>query len=267
MPIDDILRCHILKCRPIDLILNRFTLSQSQQELFNQYKSRWQLGEPLQYILGTWDFMGLSFLLNPHVLIPRPETEMMVEYAIKILQLRVRPHLNLRVLDLGTGSGCIAIALAKQLPSLQLIAIDLSPHALSLAKENAERHGVMERITFKLGDMKDLSMYDQDERFDLIISNPPYILREQIASLPADVQAQPHMALDGGEDGMEFYRIFIKMTPGLLSEKGCLMMEFGDGQSNLILDLCQSKFNQISRHHDLTGRERFIVCENNKGSS
>jgi release factor glutamine methyltransferase len=265
---DEIILTHILQCQPIDLLLKRSALSLAQQKQFEDYKRRRQAGEPLQYILGTCNFMGLELAVNPAVLVPRPETEQLVDAALKYFK-------DGHALDLGTGSGNIAIALAKFVPQSQIVSVEVSAQALEVAKINARRHKVEERIKFVCSDMfvilseaKDLKMsldssaspQNDNSLFDLIISNPPYIPTSQLSSLPGDVQKEPPMALDGGEDGLNFYRIIIKYTPHLLRDGACLMMEFGDGQAEAVKKLIEAQkvFSSIEIIQDLAGRDRII---------
>jgi len=248
---DEIILTHILQCRPIDLAL------------IDNYRRRWQAGEPLQYILGTCNFMGLELAVNPSVLIPRPETEQLVEAALKYFK-------GGYALDLGTGSGNIAIALAKFVSQSKIVSVDISTQALELAKINARQHKVEDRIQFIQEDMLVIlspslrsragSAKNDNNLFDLIISNPPYIPTSQMSSLPRDVQQEPAAALDGGEDGLNFYRIIIKYTPYLLRGGACLMMEFGDGQAEAVKKLveAQKAFSRIEIIQDLAGRDRII---------
>ena len=272
---DGIILTHILQCRPMDLVLKRSALTNFQQELFENYKRRRGAGEPLQYILGTCNFMGLELAVNPSVLIPRPETEQLVDAALKCFK-------GGQALDLGTGCGNIAIALAKFVPESQIISVDISAQALDVARANAKRHGVDNRIHFVQANIKSFfipapsasgrSPEGQagilrfpiktfgDDKFDLIISNPPYIPTSQLSSLPRDVQKEPAAALDGGEDGLNFHRIIIKYTPYLLRGGACLMMEFGDGQAEAIKKLVEDQraFSSIEIIQDLAGRDRII---------
>jgi len=226
---EEIILTHILQCRSIDLVLNKPVLTSAQQEQFDVYKRRRAAGEPLQYILGICNFMGLELTVNPAVLVPRPETEQLVDAALKQIRLSFpnafvgNPGKDLiRVLDLGTGSGNIAIALAKFVPQSQIVSVDISAKALEIARANAHYHGVEDQIDFIQQDfIVSLRGALGDEAiflglFDLIISNPPYIPTNQLNSLPRDVQQEPASALDGGEDGLDFYRIIIKYTPRLL---------------------------------------------------
>ncbi|MBF0510946.1 MAG: peptide chain release factor N(5)-glutamine methyltransferase [Candidatus Omnitrophica bacterium] len=265
---DELILTHLLNCSRSELYLKSKTLNSQQQKQFEDFKARRLAGEPLQYILGVWDFMGLELSVNSSVLVPRPETEQLVEQAIKI-QGELQ---KVNILDLGTGSGNIAIALAKFVPAAHVISIDISSQALDVAKCNAKKHGVDDRIKFIKADIlkEDLAKILGPVSFDLIISNPPYIPSGQMSSLPQDVQKEPGLALDGGEDGLDFYRAIIKWTPYLLRKGGCLMMEFGDGQSEALKKIvCRDARNgvpSIEIIKDLAGRERVIFCRWSKPS-
>lgn len=276
---NEIILTHILQCRPIDLVLHKPVMTQVQQEQYEDFKRRRKSGEPLQYILGTCNFMGLELAVNPAVLIPRPETEQLVDAALKFIK-RGSPLLNndrgtvpVTILDLGTGSGNIAIALAKFVPESKIVSIDISPQALEAAKENARAHKVEDRIEFIQDDILvskgPIASTSQgfchceersDALFDLIISNPPYIPTNQLNTLPQDVQKEPMTALDGGADGLDFYRAIIKFTPHLLRSAACLMMEFGDGQAEALTKLIQlsGNFSKLEIFQDLAGRDRII---------
>ena len=249
---NEIILTHLLKCRPIDLVVNKPVLTVDQQRQFEEYKLRRAEGEPLQYILGSCSFMGLELAVSPAVLIPRPETEQLVDQALKAFK-------SGRALDLGTGSGNIAIALATFVQGSEVVAVDVSPKALAVARANARDHGIERQIEFVGRDLADY-LNTADALFDLIISNPPYVPTGQLSSLPTDVQQEPARALDGGEDGLNFYRIIIKYSPRLLRTGACLMMEFGDGQAEAIKRLLEAEkaFSNIEIFQDLAGRDRII---------
>jgi len=249
---DEIILTHILQCRAIDLHINKPELTIAQQKKFYSYRKRRQAGEPLQYILGTCNFMGLELSVNPSVLIPRPETEQLVDAALKHFK-------GGWALDLGTGSGNIAIALAKFVPHAKVMSVDISKDALKVAHANARHHRVKSRIKFIKKDILK-SDVSNNFKFDLIISNPPYIPTQHMKTLPRDVQKEPAAALDGGRDGLDFCRVIIKYTPCLLRKGACLMMEFGDGQAEAINKLVreQKEFSSIEILQDLAGRDRII---------
>lgn len=184
--------------------------------------------EPLQYILGRVEFWSLSFAVNPAVLIPRPDTEILVEEALK------RASADAAILDVGTGSGAIAVALAHELPAAAVEGVDISPGALKVAAENARRNGVDGRLRLAEADLARLP----EGLFDLIVSNPPYIARGELAELMPEVRDfEPHMALDGGEDGLDSYRLLARQTPSRLRPGGWLLLEAGIGQAAAVQKL------------------------------
>jgi release factor glutamine methyltransferase len=180
--------------------------------------------EPLQYLLGSQEFYGLDFLVSPAVLIPRHDTELLVDEALK------RAPASGSILDVGVGSGCIAVALAKALPEADVRGVEMSPAALALAQQNIERHGV--RVTLFEG-----SLFEPfaGQRFDLIVSNPPYIPTADLATLQPEVQEyEPITALDGGTDGLDYYQTIIPAAPEHLTPAGWLLVEIGIGQAEAV---------------------------------
>lgn len=206
--------------------------------------------EPIQYILGVQEFYGLDFLVRPGVLIPRPETEHLVEAALE--RLPMQPALN--ILDVGTGSGILAVTLAKRLPNAQITAVDLSTDALRIACENAARHGVEDRIRFI---ESDLLAALPGESFDAIVSNPPYIPSEEV--LEAQVRDyEPEQALFAGVDGLDIYRRLIPEAQAALRPGGWLLMEIGHGQRDALTALLQG-WKDVGFVDDLQGIPR-VAC-------
>jgi len=205
--------------------------------------------EPLQHILGSQEFDGLSFMVSPAVLIPRHDTETLLEQALK-----QAPHAR-NILDIGTGSGCIAIALAKRLPEAAVTAVDLSPGALAVAQRNAEQHGVA--IELLQG-----SFFEPvaGRRFELIVSNPPYITSDDLNRLQPEVRDhEPRLALDGGPDGLAAYRVIISQAAAHLEPNGWLLFEVGAGQSeDVAVLLAQAGFGDIITASDPGGIERVV---------
>ncbi|MBQ1264988.1 MAG: peptide chain release factor N(5)-glutamine methyltransferase [Oscillospiraceae bacterium] len=188
-------------------------------------------GEPLAYIIGQWSFYGMNLTVTPDVLIPRDDTMAVTDLAIELLKSVTPPQ---RVLDLCTGSGCIGLAIAKHIPSARLTLADLSQEALRVAKKNAADLHLTGRVNCMQADArKPLPPFFG--QFDLIVSNPPYITKQEMTELPTSVRAyEPHMALDGGEDGLDFYREICKNTLLSLKDCGWLCLEFGMGQERAI---------------------------------
>lgn len=203
---------------------------------------------PLQYILGTQEFMGLSFKVTPDVLIPRQDTEGLVEEVLK----QVKP--GMKVLDMCTGSGCIAVSVAKFAPNVQVSAVDISPKALEVARENAAKNQV--QINFIESDM----FTEIREKYDMIISNPPYIKSQVVTTLMPEVRDyEPHLALDGKEDGLFFYRKLANESGNFLTPGGMLCLEIGYDQGVEVAQLLkQQGFTQVRVEQDLCGLDRNV---------
>lgn len=213
--------------------------------------------EPLQYILGSCEFYGFEFIVSPAVLVPRPETELLVEKVAELASPFVAP----RVIDLGTGSGCIAITLAKLIAKAQLVAIDISAAALDLAKTNAQRLGVAERIEFRWADMTKVEALSPDEQFDFVVSNPPYVLEAERAGLQPEVRDwEPAEALYVQEDGLEFYRSIINFCQKHLRASGWVACEMASQRSTAIEKLFrEAGFREVQIINDLAGFERHVI--------
>jgi release factor glutamine methyltransferase len=185
--------------------------------------------EPLAYIVGKREFWSLTFKVTADVLIPRPETEGLVAEALQVLVDAKRPTRSWRILEIGTGSGAVSIALAKELPLASLVATDLSGKALAIARENALGNGVQERIQFLQGDL--FAPLEEGSQFELILSNPPYVPRSHFASLAPEVRDfEPRVALDGGKDGLAFFRRALPRVGEFLQPEGWFLAEIGAGQ-------------------------------------
>jgi release factor glutamine methyltransferase len=203
-------------------------------------------GEPVAYLLGEQELWGLPFFVDASVLIPRPDTETVIEVA---LGLRPDRAAACRVLDLCTGSGAIAISLAKELPGAQVIATEVSPEAVAVARRNAERNGLADRVEVRAGD---LFAPVAGERFDLVVSNPPYIASSIIPTLSREVQREPRLALDGGADGLVFYDRICAAAPEHLLPGGALVVEHGFDQAEAVhARFVAAGFVEIALVHDL----------------
>jgi release factor glutamine methyltransferase len=225
-------------------------LTAAQTSAYEKAIARRTMHEPIQYILGTQEFYGLDFLVKPGVLIPRPETEHLVEAALE--RLAGQPALN--IVDVGTGSGILAVTLAKHLPVAQITAVDLSAAALSIARENAARHGVEDRIRFLTSD---LLAALPGECFDAIVSNPPYIPASEV--LEAQVRDyEPEQALFAGADGLDIYRRLVPQACTALRPGGWLLMEIGHGQ-RLALTALLEGWQEVAFVDDLQGIPR-VAC-------
>jgi release factor glutamine methyltransferase len=226
-----------------------------QQETFQNLLSRRIKGEPVSYIIGRKEFWSLTFKVNPAVMIPRPETETLIEETLKIFSTQSSPS----ILEIGTGSGAISIALATELSQASIIAIDISPEALSAAEENAFSHGVRS-IRFIKGNLFE-PLDGENKIFDLIISNPPYIPTDAIPHLPPGIRNyEPLIAFDGGADGLEVYRKIIREAHNHLKNGGHLLLEVGRGQYPVVSEIISEnkKFSLPEIINDLSGIERVV---------
>jgi release factor glutamine methyltransferase len=221
-------------------------------------------GEPLQYILAHQEFWSIDFKVDPRVLIPRPETELLVEQSLSILSetpLKRPPF----VLEIGTGSGAVAISLAKEVRDIFLVATDISREALMLANENAKFSGILHQIQFVHGNLFDpFRLLREREPFDLILSNPPYITCSEIEGLAREVRDyEPIIALNGGKDGLTFYRNIILQAPFYLKKGGWLLLEVGQTQGEKVSELIQKRgdFLTPQRLQDLSGIERVVKAQ------
>jgi release factor glutamine methyltransferase len=226
-------------------------------EAYRRLTERRGSGEPLQYLLGHQQFWSLDLEVDSRVLIPRPETELLVETALSVL---VSTHARPRVLEIGTGSGAIAISLAREVEGIFIVATDISREALSVARKNAGRSGVEGRIHFICGDLFAAFRIPEESGFDLILSNPPYVSRSELLTLAEEVKREPRIALDGGEDGLAFYGRILSEAPRFLGTGGWLLLELGDGQSAWIADCIERReaFTGPEFLDDLAGIQRVV---------
>jgi release factor glutamine methyltransferase len=247
------LLAHALGLKRMELYLQfDRPLTESERAPLRDLVKRRGAREPLQHVLGTAEFHGRTFACDKRALVPRPETEQLVELALEIA--KDKPAAT--ILDIGTGSGVIALTIALELPSATLHATDLSPDALALAAENAARHALTDRLVFHQADL----LPPDDARFDLIIANLPYIPAEEIASLSPEVRHDPASALDGGADGLDLIRRLIETAPDRLAPGGALLLEIGLGQADAVNTLLSArKFRDISVRPDYQNIPRFAV--------
>ncbi|MBU1922744.1 MAG: peptide chain release factor N(5)-glutamine methyltransferase [Candidatus Omnitrophica bacterium] len=249
---------HVLNCNRLSLYLNKdMHLGKDKSMLLSLILKRRILGEPVQYILGKTEFMGLEFKVDNRVLIPRPETEILVETAIS--QLKQMGIASPKIMDLGTGSGCIAVAIAKSLPRADVWASDISISALQLARENACLNNV--EIKFIQSDLFD-ALKSKNVKFDLIISNPPYVSTEEFNSLAKEISFEPELALKAGIDGLDFYRLIITQAAAYLGDNGLLIFEVGINQAVLVKEILeQESFDQLILIKDYNNIERIIMAK------
>ncbi len=220
--------------------------------------ARLEAGEPLPYVIGHWEFFGLDFELTPNVLIPRPETELMVERAIKWLE--VTPERR-TIADVGTGSGCIAVAIAKNIPDAKIFATDISLPALRVARQNACKHGLEKHIDFVQCDLLPAhpDPLPTELHFDLVCANLPYIPTQTLQQLPV-YNREPSLALDGGMDGLDIVRRLLKIAPEWLAPNGMVLLEIEATQGLSAISLAYDMFDsaEIHLHQDLAGHDRLV---------
>lgn len=239
-----------------EVVLNRGSeVDAETEERVRQLVKRRISGEPLQYITGTAEFMGLEFEVNPYTLIPRQDTETLVETVIEYAADGVK------ILDIGTGSGCIGISLARYIKNSKVTLADISVGALDMAKKNAESNGVRVKCV-RLDILKEIP----ESEFDIIVSNPPYIETETIQGLDVNVRDyEPLSALDGGADGLVFYRRITDIAPQILKNGGLLAYEIGYNQGEAVGSMVRKAFGNARVIKDLCGNDRVVIAIKQKG--
>jgi release factor glutamine methyltransferase len=245
----EVLLAHVLRCDQAALLTHpERLLSPAEADQLESFLNRRLASEPMQYITGSQEFFGLLFEVTQAVLIPRPETEHLVEAALE--------HIGgeaVRILDVGTGSGAIAVSLAHARPQSHLTAVDLSPAALEVARRNAQRHGVLDRVTFLQSNL--LGSVDGPD-FDVVVSNPPYIAEGEVLE-PQVSNYEPHPALYAGPTGLEVYERLIPEARKVLKPGGWLLLEIGFGQQPAVEALLRD-WRSVSVVHDLQGIPRVV---------
>lgn len=242
------------KPRQYMLIHDNEELTNKQEKAYLENIEKMIKGVPLQHITHSQEFMKMNFYVNENVLIPRPDTEILVEEVINIAKKTNAK----KILDLCTGSGAIAISLAKYIENSQITAVDISEEALRIAKLNAVNNNVEDKITFVKSDLFENIV---KEKYDIIVSNPPYIKKDFMKKLDKEVQQEPYIALDGGYDGLDFYRKIISEGYQYLKFKGYLCMEIGYDQKQEVFDIIKSqeKYSNTYSKIDLGGNDRIVV--------
>ena len=242
------------KPRQYMLIHDNEELTNKQEKAYLENIEKMIKGVPLQHITHSQEFMKMNFYVNENVLIPRPDTEILVEEVINIDKKTNAK----KILDLCTGSGAIAISLAKYIENSQITAVDISEEALRIAKLNAVNNNVEDKITFVKSDLFENIV---KEKYDIIVSNPPYIKKDFMKKLDKEVQQEPYIALDGGYDGLDFYRKIISEGYQYLKFKGYLCMEIGYDQKQEVFDIIkkQEKYSNTYSKIDLGGNDRIVV--------
>jgi len=249
------LLAHVLGRKRIELYLEfDRTLTESERAPLRELVRRRGEGEPLQHLLGTVEFCGRVFLCDKRGMVPRPETEELVELVIAACGSRSP---DLKILDVGTGSGVIALTLASRLPNAKIVAADISTDALNLASENATRLGLDGKVQLVKGDLLEAF----DERFDVIVANLPYIAMHERPQLSREVMHDPEISLFGGEQGDEVIQKLIVQAPGRLTPGGLLALEVGLGKSERLLEvLSLKKYKDMDAKNDYSGRPRFVLA-------
>ena len=227
-----------------------------EENIINKFKEGIEFlksGLPIQYITHHQEFMGLDFYVDSNVLIPQPDTEILVEEVIDL------SNENAKVLDLCTGSGAIGVSIAKNVKNVEVTMSDISENALVIAKKNAINNEVIDKCKFVLSNMFE----NIQDKFDIIVSNPPYIKTEIIKTLDKEVQNEPHLALDGGEDGLHFYKLIVQNAYKHLNKDGILALEIGYDQKEVVIKLLKEveKYTDIYCKKDLGNNDRIIVCK------
>ncbi len=242
--------------RRIDLYLEfDRTLSENELAPLREKVRRRAQGEPLQYLLGSWDFFGRAFRTDPRALIPRPETEILVEIVLKVIRAELSSRT--RLLDVGTGSGVLAITFALECPNLQIVGSDVSPLALNLARENAERQGLNRRIEWVESDL----LSSVSGPFDFLVANLPYVPTAELLKLAPEVKRDPPLALDGGPDGLVVIRRLLQEAPKVLRDGAFVILEVGFDQADRVADLLTAqKFRDILVENDYQGVRRFVTA-------
>jgi release factor glutamine methyltransferase len=231
-------------------------LAAAEVERYRTLVRRRGEGEPVAYLTGRREFWSRAVAVTPAVLIPRPETEVLVEGALAAVGERDRA---LRILDLGTGSGALALALAAELPNARVLALDVSIPAATLARANVADAGLADRVAVAVADWT--APLASSASFDLVVSNPPYVETAALEALPREVRHEPALALDGGSDGLAAYRRLIPPAAGMLAPGGSLLLEVGMGQAPAVADLVAAAgLVAVARHPDLAGIERVVAA-------
>ena len=229
-------------------------VDECRKNRYIQFLQRRGLREPLAYILNRRDFMASDFYVDERVLIPRPETELLVVKALDGLKTKIKSQI--RVLDLCTGSGVLAVTLARRWPEASVVATDISEEALAVARINADKFRA--KVDFRQGDLFEPVKGD---RFDLIISNPPYVSADEYEKCSPEVKKEPHLALLGGTDGLDFYRRISEEIWRYLRPGGRVLLEIGSGQALAVIELFEKKGYKCTLDFDLSGLDRIVLIE------
>jgi len=268
----EVLLAHVLKIERLEIYLNLdCQLTEKQLSAYDRLIVRRLRREPVAFIIGHKEFMGLKFFLNQDVLIPRPETEILVEEVIEKAQeiQKARSYESWRkspltIVDLCTGSGNIAISLAKNISSCKIYATDISEGAIQVARENAKFHNVLGKVEFLLGDLfNPLRNLDPNLAVDFVVSNPPYVKSKDLVLLPPEIKKEPIWALEGGNEGLNFYKCIVPQASRYLVSGGYLIMEIGDDQGKALVHLIkkEKQFYPPRLVKDYAGLDRVVMAQ------
>jgi release factor glutamine methyltransferase len=237
-------------------------LSPEERASLREGVKRRAAGEPLQYVTGEVAFRHIVVKVRPGVLIPRPETEVLVDVALEAVDIAIAERGSATVVDLCTGSGCVALALANERPQLHVVSCDISPQAVVVAAENAERLGLSDRVEVHEGDLFDALPQGFLGRVDVVAANPPYIPSSDIAGLPAEIEAfEPHAALDGGADGLDVFRRIVQgAIAWLRPSDGCVAIELDERKAQQAVQEAVQWYQDVSVVRDLNGRDRIVTA-------
>ncbi len=252
-----IILSHITNLSKEQIIFGNHEVSTDNLIRFRKLLNRRINNEPVSHIINNREFFGLNFYVNKNVLDPRPDSETLVEVALELTQNHFTQDL-VKILEIGCGSGCLSVALAKNINNSQIIGLDKSPKAVEISKKNSQNNNTENQCSFFCSDLFEKL---EDDNFDLIISNPPYIKSAEISNLQNEVKNyEPIMALDGGDDGLCFYRDIALKSKKYLSDKGLIILEIGYDQKYSVIDIFQKqKFNLLESKKDLAGQDRVLA--------
>ncbi len=259
----ELILCYLLNCDRLELFLRgSAVLTDDLLARFDEILARRATRYPLQYILGESWFYGRRFTVNPAVMVPTPETELLCEAATGYA--RRQKYESPRVLDLGVGSGVVSVTMANELPTARIVALDISPEAIAVARQNASNLGGLDRIEFRQSDY--FSALRDGEQFDLILSNPPYISDEEYKHLPPEVLADPKISLTSGEEGLDAVKVILREAPKYLAPAGRIMFEIGYNQADRVSQLTEhdSRFGSIVILKDLNDIDRVVILSCNE---
>ncbi len=250
--------CHLLDCERLDIYLHGWEiLTNDVKQRLDKIIERRLTREPLQYILGESWFYGRRFRVSPAVMVPTPETELLCETAIRYIQQHSIEHA--RVLDVGIGSGVISVTMALELPECRVVALDISEEAIEMARTNATELGAVDKIEFRQSDF--FAAVKPNERYDLILSNPPYIANWEYGALPPEVKADPTISLLSGDDGLDAVRVILRDAPQFLAPSGRILFEIGYDQGDKVVKMTETdeRFRSIVVMKDYNDWDRVVM--------